>query len=638
MTLTRSFKAAKRLSAAAMLAAAATLMPMGQASAMDMPASGVAGAAQHANLSAILSQAPAQSQVVIVIPSLSGLSQKIAALGQSLGVHSPMMANVLGAFKQQSGMVHGINDKGSVVVALLDVDQAVKTHGEPTALVLMPVSDYNAFLGNFQNAKAAGDVTSFNMKDGETAYARHVGNYAVMGPKEAAVKAYQPGGAAVTAHITQTIGQMGGKYLSMADVAIYADLQKLGPVFADALANELKQTQQRFAGIPGTGNRQAMMKLYEQGLSRVLRDAVGGVVTADLSADGIGLNEAYQFKPGSKTLAILHGGSAETPKALQRLPKEPYIFAGAVDTQAIRVFELLKPLVDIAGKGGANPMTALYKDIMPQLEQATQMAFAWYAPPAGGRMGPGQGLFRSVSVLATPHPDQYIAAMKKSVLAGNGVTIPMANVPVQPGQPAPQIKMTTQYQDNALQIDGTKIDRYSMQMQFPPNMGRANPMMMMFGGTTVQGYLAAQNGFVIDAKQADKNLLQAALQSVAKDNGLGSAGLIAQLRDKALPPHPAAEGYFNLAGLYQTLAPMAMMWVGAPLPPAPKNLPPIAMGIGIDQTDVAARLYVPVPVMKFVADTVMQVRQQMQQRMQRQFPQPNGGGEPQPQPHPPAPF
>ena len=149
----------------------------------------------------VLKQVPDDAVAVIKFNNLKQTSDRIAALATKFGIaqQSPAMSDPLGNFKQAIGATNGINDAGDAAMVILAKSDeapaaapaAAPAGGEAEAppakkkgdlIVLLPVSDFKAFLANFADAKTEGDVTEVHLPSNpdETAYIAQWGDYAAI--------------------------------------------------------------------------------------------------------------------------------------------------------------------------------------------------------------------------------------------------------------------------------------------------------------------------------------------------------------------------------------------------------------------------------------------------------------------------
>lgn len=556
---------------------------------------------------AAFDQAPAGAHMILVIPSMKGLSDKLAKLQADLGIPAPEMADLLGTIKAEGGITAGLKDDGAAMLVITDLGAMINGDAvEPPMAIAVEVTDYAAFVGNFQG-NAADAVTKLTMPNGgEDGYAKKVGDFAVFGPKEADIVAYQPGNAGSA--IAKAAGTLGEGYLSTGDVAMYLDLKALGPILKPKVAEGFDQMMAELeANMPA--DQLAMMKgvfgMYRQAIDAVLTDGQALVQTVDFSDEGVGINYILQATPGSGMTKFFPGGTSGGAALLASLPKQPYLIASAFDTKAIDLATLLdKALAAMPEDGGW--ITKLYKDALPMARMTKANAWAWYAPPAG-QMMMGPGLMNVVSVYDTTDGPGYLAAAKTYFVGINNTKLP--------GMPGAEPAMITSgYTPNASQIEGVNVDQYGMSVQLPPEMmqqmGPAAGMLMMMGGLNYTGFIAAKGDNVVMSSSLDATMITEAIKAAGTDTGLGSDAALGAARKAALPPSPAIEAHISVEGIMSAVNPMLQMFAGQALP-VPQGLAPISMGVGVEDGGVAARLYLPVKTMKGIADTVQAAQAQM---------------------------
>lgn len=129
---------------------------------------------------------PDSAFVVIKFSNLEATSKKLADLAAALGLAQmqPAMADPLGSLTAQMGATEGVNKAGELAVAVMDPEPLGLTWDNgKSVLILFPVSDYKAFIGNFPNAKTDGDISEIHFKDDpDVTYVAHWGDYAAASP------------------------------------------------------------------------------------------------------------------------------------------------------------------------------------------------------------------------------------------------------------------------------------------------------------------------------------------------------------------------------------------------------------------------------------------------------------------------
>ena len=114
----------------------------------------------------VMDQVPADALMVIKVKNLKATSDKVAKFATDLGLAQMVqqMADPLGALEQELKITAGVDAAGDLAFVMVDPD---KFGGDPdrAGMLLIPVTDYQAFLGNFPDAKTEGDVSEVKLAD-----------------------------------------------------------------------------------------------------------------------------------------------------------------------------------------------------------------------------------------------------------------------------------------------------------------------------------------------------------------------------------------------------------------------------------------------------------------------------------------
>src|SRR4051812_13359208 len=102
----------------------------------------------------VLEQVPDNAVVVIKVNNLQAVSNKLSKFAEDIGLAqaAPQFANPLAALQEKAGVKEGLNKEGDFAFVILD-PTANPEHTDEAMLMLLPVSDFKAFLGNFQGAQ-----------------------------------------------------------------------------------------------------------------------------------------------------------------------------------------------------------------------------------------------------------------------------------------------------------------------------------------------------------------------------------------------------------------------------------------------------------------------------------------------------
>jgi hypothetical protein len=595
----------------------------------------------RADLADALDQLPPEAQVVIVVPNLASLNQKIAALKTALNLPVPELEDAVGALKREMGMVQGVDDNGAALIIIQNITDQVTKGVDPQMLIMVPVTDYGAFVGNYGGTTGA-DITPLTIMGTGSGFGKQVGNYALMAELEQTVENYAPANAGEA--FAQKFGPLGQQYLGSEDILVLVDLEKLGPVVTPLVDNAIAEMKQQFehlveAEMMDAATAESMSSIYEvygSAAKAVLKDANGLLLGLDLADEGVGLAKVFHYKPESVMAELFPGGSSDAAATLQQLPQQPYIFAAAFDAKAVAVGKLYEKLIAALPDPKNNPMVAGYEHWLPMVDQVKSMATALYAPSEAGMMS--GAMLNSLSIIQTEDAAAYVESFRKYLTAINATSVgmPAATGPGQATQPA--VTYTTSFTPNALQIEGVKIDQYQLQLTYSPQMmqqmGPLAPVIMMFGGSGYSGYIAADGNHVLMTTVTDPQLISRGLQGLKGKAGLGTSPQIRQLQQSALPAQPVMESYLSLDGMAEA-ANAFMPMFGAPPIVVPDDVPPVAMGMSIADQSIAARMYIPTRTVQFAIDTVQGLMASMGGGGQAPGTRPGAGprpGEPMPPP------
>lgn len=558
---------------------------------------------------AVLDQAPAEAPVVIVVPSLSKLNQKIAMMNDAMGLHLPQLADALSTFKQSLGIGEGLREDGALIVALTSVE-GMDGPGEPPMVLLMPVSDYATFVKNF-HGDATQEIAALTMPGGQPGFVKKSEGYAVMGPKREVVEAYKPGNAA--AALQKAAGKLGKRFMDGSDAFVFINLQLMAPKLQPKIQQELARAMERVGAQPGTQANpelaKAFMKMYGDATTAVLRDSTAAILGADINELGVGLTGTIQFKPDSAVAKLIPNGG-ESAGALVKLPNQPYLVATGIDFEGIAVKQIIDQALAYIPKDQGGAMLEMVRKSLPLVSLIKNVGQAYYVPAGGAAGGLGASLFNGVSIASVSDANAYVQGYKDYITSLNNLRIEMGDGAAPPpaggaNPPAEALVFNTKYTANALQIDGVSVDQFEIQYNLPRSvmqqMGQLGPLMMMLGGQGQSGYLATVGNQVVMTTTPNANLVRQALASLKEEKGLGAAETLSQVRAN-LPPKPTMEIYLSMAGIVST-ANGFMGMMGQPPIQVPADLPPVGMGLSIEESGAAGRWFVPVPVVKFVMDT-----------------------------------
>jgi len=595
----------------AVITAAACLMLAASPTSAQLPGNlgDAVGANQpvaQAKLLNALKQVPVDADIALIIPDLALIDERAAMLNEKLGLGMPELNDLVNSMKGPAGIGGGMNDRGSVIVIASGlIDSIERNDPQPPMVVLVPVTDYGQFIGNW-GGEPTPDAQQVINPMGQAVTAKQVGDYAVLSPSADLVKNYQPGGAAE--RLMARGGEVGRHAMLNSHILMLVNIEGMSGKLLPKVKEMRQMMNQQMAGAPARPGAplalaEKIINLYMDALDAVVRDGQMAVLGIDVDEAGIGLTKAVQFRAGSESAKVFKGGG-ESSSLLASLPDQPYMYATAMNLKAMNITPVLDRIKGALGEAN-DPFAQMMVQGIETYRDVDGMAQAYFAPQAGAGMA---SLMNSVTVIKTDD----VAATRKNIresIENLGEAMKAANEAAGPG--APQIMMTSQYSPSAMKISGVDVDQYAVSMTLPPELMQTQvaPMLMMMGLTNQQGYLAGKDGHVIMTQGADAQMLTQTLASVGQGGGIGSGpdSTISQLRKNHLPGNVVYEGYFDVGTTARSVMTMLMGGPNQQMQ-VPENLAPLATTMSVQNGGMEGRVYVPMGVItavKKIAEPLM---------------------------------
>jgi hypothetical protein len=566
----------------------------------------------------VLDLASAEAEVIIVAPNLASASKKISQFVQALGFKDiPEMADPLGSLKKQLGVTKGLNESGSLLVAMTGIVAAAHGGGEPDVALLIPVSSYKDFVGNFEGKDEDG-VTVLSMPHGEPGFARSVGNYAVMGPKKETIARFKAGNG--KAALSKAAGVIGSKALTSNDLSVYINMNVLGKQLRPLLKQARDEAANEFGAVEAAAPAgivdiiKGVMNVSFDSLDAVLRDGDSIIFGADLTTKGVGFTATVQFREGSALAAMFPGGKGNAAGMTAMLPNNPYLMATAMDLKGIDLKSLADEFANRMPKNGW--VADMIKTSTALIPNTKRTAVVYLAPANAASLVTGMS---TVTVVDTTDGKAFGKATKSYFDSLSKIRVDLGEVE--------GLKMNfgfqTTFKENALSPEasanvGAKVDEYSLKLDIPKELtdqvGDAGNMVGLL--TKTAGYVATVDKTVLTTTTIDVNLLKVGVEAVKKGNGIGSTALVKQVRESGLPADANFEAFVSvgsIVGVFNQFSALAQMFDVPNLPEIPQlevpnNLPPLAMGGQVDSGGISARFYIPMPVINWVKDTAMKMQ------------------------------
>ncbi len=500
-----------------------------------------------------------------------------------------------GPLRQVAGFIDapGMNRNGSAAVGILPGEDGEInwTDDDAATLLIVPVTDFGAFVGSF-GADAAADGPTMVRIMGEIVYTRDLGGgFAAMGPEAWIVERASEG------QLRSHRNSMGANTIRLAessDVFFSVSIERVGPSIEQGL-NEFRTGLDDMAAM--FGEEQPAMRevlgFVETVSTALIRDGRTAAYGMSIGGQGISMDFAADFDEGSPTASYMVG-SGGAVDLFGSLPDSQIILAMAMDTSSPRIKEIFGKMTELAS--AMNPGQGLGPSMGDMMEHSDGFAFVMGNTPSL-LMG---GMFTNmVQYQRSANPAKLLEAGKRYTLEMDGME-------------AEGITYRTQFREGAAEIEGVRLDEWGMQMQFDPAEPGAQQagmaMMMVFGAAGgPSGYYAATDKGVITTFSRNTSLVRQVIEAERNaEIGLHRNAQILAAHER-LPANPDFVLHLSLGPVLQQVGGlMAMAGAGAPQMNVPADLAPISMGASMGDNGMHGRLFVPTDVVKVFGDLSQQ--------------------------------
>lgn len=525
---------------------------------------------------------PSDAPVALVIRNVDALVDKAEAMVKLV---SPAAVDQIPFedIRQNMSMVPGFDPKGSIGLALY-------TDGEeepnPENMVLIaPITSFDDIAAMSEDL---GDGIYLLDMDGQELFIKQLGkNFAVASGDQDLLADYTEGG-----HLADNKSRFGEIGMDAADrsaVFLVADIEIMRAGLEEAI--DAMEEQAAMVGAMTGQDVSAQTGMMKSVLTSFMNDGEVAIASVYYDNDGVALELASQFKEDSESAAYFQSGG-NSSKLIGHLPATDFIFAIGMDSTTEGVQKLLqnaKPAIDGLTEGvGFN--VGLPSD---------WAKLSGYSFVMGNAPGALQTGFMSNTVIYTQMKDaeEYAATKRKTITEMNGAS-------------AGPVSFTTEYQDGVKEIDGVKVDSYTVRMGLDNaggGMGMMDPTMMiqmLFGPSGgPRGYIAHTDDAIIETVSRNDALLRNAISAAKDGDGLGSMDTLKLTADK-LPEGRFMEGYVSVSSIVNTAAPfLVMMQVIDQFDPV-DAMAPIGFAATAEEGGALFRLYVPNTAVELVSSLI----------------------------------
>ncbi len=579
----------------------------------------------------VLDQVPANAIAVVKIKSLSGVNAKVIKLANAWGVDEmvPEFKDPLGSVLEKAHLTQGINKDGDLAVALFPAPEGAAAAapqagaGEegavgkrlsqippPQMLGLLPVSDYKAFVGNFNNPQEQGEITTVaNPEDGKPMFIAHWGDYAAVSDTKSLLE-NKPTGFKLAGLAAQEAEK---------DMTLFANMEQIrafGPKLKEQRQKLLDEMTDNLGKDEASKNLQPVMKamanMYMNVVQDYLEQGTSGVASINLSDAGINAATFAEFAPDSalgKSFSSLRGQSADS--ALAGLPDRKYFAVGgyAVDSKVAQamVAKLADPvLAELGQAGDAWKPVADAGTSMKDAIGATNSANMGYVVPTGD-VGQ-EAILQSIGVVngdAKALHDDY----RKMFTS-------LADL-MKTGPQSTNAPMTFDFKPDAKTVDGVSFDHFQANLAMDQNDPKAaqaqQAIALLYGPNGVGSYsgVASDNHYVVISGGSDQ-LISDLLASAKIGQDVISSRPSVALVASHLPKNPVMVYYVFLDQIAASASKMAANF-GFPIKlTLPDNLPPIGFAAGTNGPSIRFETFVPSDLIQNLISSALKVKQDMQ--------------------------
>jgi hypothetical protein len=547
----------------------------------------------------VLELVPEDALAIVLFNHLDKVDEQIGKLAHETQIPTPTLLPLL---KTLTGIHEGLDEHGSVVLALMPADAA---GAASIAVIFVPVSDYKKFVGQLKPDDASAEIAEVSIGSNAHAIA-HKGDFAVVVGKanKDTLKKVLSSSRNVTPVIGALAGWMSEQAISfvatpsgvkLGVAAARKGLAQMKAVFANSNEPTMKMT-----GV----NLDFYDSLLQFADKEINRFAIGWHVDND---GGLHVDSRTVFVAGGSWATA--AGAVEAPPGdrLTCLPGGPFMLAfdGAMPKSFSK--EMLNMSVDMINNmskaaGGKELTEEQSKQLNVLMEKSMaglrSMSMVMGAPKPGGSM-----YSNMVVVMKVTNASQYMAdyqeAMEKmtDIIKAIGVQLPFVQ----------DIKKAKINGADGLELT---MDMSAMFKNLPNNPASTKMLQMMFGpGGKMTVYIVPIDGTTVAISYINSdNIARVKTACQNPQSSLAADTDIAQTA-KLLPPGAQWVGYLSPKGFTDFISAFmssALPPGAAPAIPAFPQTPPIGFAAEQSSKGLDLQLIIPGAALKGIGDYVKQ--------------------------------
>lgn len=564
-----------------------------------------------------LTSVPDNAAVFVKIKNLQDVSKKLGVLFQQWGLAAmqPALADPLASFQGIANIQEGLKTDGEAGLVVFSPTGA-RGEGEPYILML-PVSDFAAFVKNLPDAAAEGEITSFTMPmNQDMGYVTKWGSFAAISPNKTLISA-RP-------QASKPTGLTGQQFMSR-DIVAYVNFNS----FRNQAAAGLGFGRMMLAGqMEQTGMQQpdkakymplakvAVNQLFN-GLDHFINETQAITVGIDLSDKGIQVTSMSEFMPDTYLGKLTSQWKAAPAPAGAALPDGKYAMVGGVSFDAATlnqiVDEAAAPIIAEAKNLGdeAKPFIDYIDAMKAFWQSAKSQSFA--ISPGTGKAG--ESALFEINLAMQGDAKGIIAAQNKMASLQDEFT----KIVQMPGQPTSSIEI----KKAAKTVDGVALDEMTTSFQ---GVDADDPQMKMIdmlygkgGLTMLMGPVDAQT-VIATTSRDDAGIKSLITAAKGQTNILATQAPTKQVSGN-LPANAFASFYVYGDQVLALASRASEAFAGTPLQvQLPPNSEPLGAAISTEGTAVRMDLYVPSQLVQSSMAAALQEAMHQQKKMNQ------GGG------------
>lgn len=570
----------------------------------------------------VLAQVPGEALFVVKVTNLKGASDKFARFATDLGVAAMVqqLQDPLSSLQEQMGIKEGLNVNGDFAFAFIDPSATGDAGPEASMVMLIPVSDYQAFLNknNFADVATEGEVTSFTMPmAGHTSYAAKWGDYAALTPAKE-VLAIKPTGLKVSGVAAKELQK---------DMVFFANMPKLKAVLQPALKEGresiLSEMEQELQNEPEVAKFAPVIKaLVGRALDvadSFLRDANAATIAVNFVPEGLNVGVVAEFDKGTYLGDFVGGSKNSAGSFTKGLPAGKYLAFGGSTGDPERTAKLLEdlagPVMDELRKVGGDQASAIdkmYGNMMAYVKAAKGYSFGMMAPQ--GELG-ATPLLQGVSVYsgdANAMKTAYVEMAKgqEQVMTAFGLPAEQFKYSITPGSKT---------------VEGVTFDEITSNMKLDPSDPSAaqveQMMKFLYGPEGMKFLMGAVDGnTLVQSFGLDEAAIASAIKAVkaGEDTLAQNAGVKAV--NAQLPTNKLGVIYIPVDEVVSTGLNVAKQFGFAVNVQMQPELPPVGVSFATEGTALRIDGHAPTQLISQLIAAGFQIGMQMQGG-------PGGGGQ-----------